>query len=260
MARVKITEAVFGRNSESFVLALDGASVQVNVAGGSAATVYQDASSGTTIPNPLTSTNGRLPGYVVEGSYELVVTYGGTTYPAVPFEARAAYPAAPSGSTTVFTNDGAGNVAWADPNSIVGAAPWLVQVVPYLSPATQTNWSSRVVSANQLSNGYMSTNPPHSQNAEIGWDVILGAGTWTVDVMYASGANGGITTVSLDGLSIGTFDQYESSGTFNKVGTIPGVSVATTGKKRLLLKQATKNPSSSAYAGAVSLVQMRRTS
>lgn len=79
MARVEISETVTrsatlpGRG----LVPGSGISVQVNVRGGGAATVYQAATGGTTRSNPLTTdSSGRIEGYVEEGSYDLVVSPG----------------------------------------------------------------------------------------------------------------------------------------------------------------------------------------
>lgn len=256
MARVKITEAVLGRNSEGFLLGLDGASVQINVAGGSAATVYEDASSGTTITNPVTSDNGRLPGYLNEGRYEQVVTYGGTTYDPVPFEARAGYPTPPASSISILANDGSGTVSWEDTNSIVGAAPWQIDINVFMPPATNVNWTgfstgSMIMGCYRLSSG--------AQNDEIGWDVVLAKGTWTISLLHAKANNAGIYTVSLDGVTVDTIDAYASATTYDNVSSISGYDVASTGRKRLLLKMATKNASSAGYYGYLQSVSLRRT-
>ena len=82
MARVEIQETVQYRDGE----AVDGASVQVNVRGGGAATVYAAASGGTTKTNPLTTDNGRVEGYLEEGSYDLVISGTGITSYTQPIE------------------------------------------------------------------------------------------------------------------------------------------------------------------------------
>lgn len=56
--------------------AIAGASVQVNIRGGSAATVYAAETGGTTLTNPLTTDSaGRIEGWLNEGSYDLVVSH-----------------------------------------------------------------------------------------------------------------------------------------------------------------------------------------
>lgn len=110
MARVEISEAV----QDTAGNALSGASVQVNVRStGSAATLYEGETGGTTVGNPRTTgTNGRVEAWVDEGSYNLVVSKSGYTSYTQPFEAVVAGTqnpdvilAAPSGSAaTDMTN------------------------------------------------------------------------------------------------------------------------------------------------------------
>lgn len=137
------------------------------------------------------------------------------------------------------------------------AEPWLIEVNPFLTPATQTNWSELLKDDSQLMNGYLRSTG--AQNAEIGWDVLLSAGTWTFSLLAIGVSDGGIATVSLDGNSIGTIDTYSKEVAYNLLKTITGATVATTGKKRLLLKMATKNASSTAYRCDISAVGLRRT-
>jgi microcystin-dependent protein len=86
MARVEIP-IVVQKPSATVVggavnLAVSGASVQVNIRGGGPATVYAGETGATTVANPLTTTTeGRIDGWLDEGSYNLVVSGSGiTTY------------------------------------------------------------------------------------------------------------------------------------------------------------------------------------
>lgn len=257
MPRVKITEAVFGREDTGVAVLLDGASVQVDVSGGGAATVYESDSGGTTITNPLTSDNGVLPGYLVEGSYTLTVTYDGVTGDPVPFEARAAYPSGAADGDVLSYDSGTGEVEWANPGELAGSLPWLIDINPFVTAHTQTNWSTMTKDDTQVMNGRVDSTG--AQNAEIGWDVVLAAGTWTVSVMSLLSTDAGIMTVSLDGSEKGTIDFYAGSGSSNSLKTITGDTVSTTGKKRLLIKMATKNASSSSYYGRISALRLLRT-
>ena len=258
MPRVKITDAVFGRQETGVAVLLDGASVLVNEAGGSAATVYEDDSSGTTLANPVTSEDGRIPGYLVEGRYELVVTYDSVTADAVPFEARAGYPSGASDGQILTWDADTEEVVWADADAITAGLPWTIDISPFLTAATQTNWSTRAVDTSQITGGLKSSTGTVADD-EIGWDVVLAAGTWTIEWLYVKGSNVGIFTVSLDGSSVGTVDGYAASTTYNSNGSITGVTVDSTGKKRLLFKMATKNASSSAYRGNLSAIRLLRT-
>lgn len=257
MSRVSINEIVAGRNSDGFLLGLNGASVQINVAGGAAATVYEADTGGATLTNPLTSSNGRVSGYLAEGSYDLIVTYQSATAAAVRFEARAAYPNGASDGQVLTWDSGTSTVEWADPTASTAAMPWTIDIDPKLTPATQTNWTTLNANTSQLTNGYASSSSV--QNDEIGWDVIMAAGTWTISILTVTGASSGIITASLDGTTVGTIDLYSASTVFNSLKTITGIAVSTSGKQRLLLKMAAKNPSSSSYAASLSAVRLLRT-
>jgi hypothetical protein len=97
-----------------------------------------------------------------------------------------------------------------------------------------------------------------AQNDEINWDVVLEAGTWDLVLHHRKSSNVGIYTVSLGGVSVGTIDGYAAAGTAGK-NTLSGITVATTGKKRLKLKMATKNASSSGYVATIEVISLRRT-
>lgn len=134
---------------------------------------------------------------------------------------------------------------------------WRVDINPLTVPSTQTNWSTLQVNTAQMTNGYLQSSG--AQNAEIGWDVTLSAGTWSLSVLGAKSSNLGIITASIDGTSIGTMDQYQAPAlTPNLLFSVVGFT-ATAGKKRLLLKMATKNASSSSYFGLISVVTLQRT-
>lgn len=86
MARVEIGEVVLS----SAGTPVSGASVQVNVRASSAATVYTTESGGGTSSNPITTDeNGRIEGWLEEGSYDLVVSGTGLTTYTQNFEAVA---------------------------------------------------------------------------------------------------------------------------------------------------------------------------
>jgi len=135
--------------------------------------------------------------------------------------------------------------------------PWIVDVNVFVTPYTQTDWSAINQSGSPIYGGQKTSTG--AQNAEIGWDITLAAGTWTCEIMFTRATNGGIITVSLDASTVGTIDTYNASGADNQLGNITGIAVAATGKTRLLLKMATKHASSSGYLGRINHVQFRRT-
>lgn len=137
--------------------------------------------------------------------------------------------------------------------------PWLIDINVYVTGITQTNFNTLSGNDTAALYGYWKQSGG-SQNDEIGWDVILAAGTWTLELIHVTSSNRGIYTASLDAGSVGTIDGYDGAGPVRNVrSTITGISVAATGKKRLLLKMATKNASSSSYFGSIQHVSLRRT-
>lgn len=60
----------------------EGASMQVNVRGGGAATVYAAETGAPTVANPLTvDGQGKVSGWVDDGSYDLAISPGGRRFP-----------------------------------------------------------------------------------------------------------------------------------------------------------------------------------
>lgn len=88
MARVELLVTV-DKIVSSNLQPVSGASVQVNVRStGSPATVYAGETGGTTVSNPLvTDANGRVNGWVDEGSYVLGISGSGITSYNQPYEA-----------------------------------------------------------------------------------------------------------------------------------------------------------------------------
>lgn len=99
-----------------------------------------------------------------------------------------------------------------------------------------------------------------SSNAanEVGWYVPLTAGTWALDVIYWQYTNSAIFTVSIDGTTVGTIDTYGAS-TANVVGTITGITVASSKMALVKFAASTKNASSTGYAVRISHIALRKT-
>lgn len=96
------------------------------------------------------------------------------------------------------------------------------------------------------------------QNDEITWDVVLAAGTWTLDLTYYRAPNRGICSVQFDSVEKGTIDLYGGLQVNTRV-QITGIVVATTAKVELKFKMATKNASSTAYYGTLNGLRLIRT-
>lgn len=138
-----------------------------------------------------------------------------------------------------------------------GEGHWLHDIDVFSTAITQTNFdtitadSTAVNAAEKTSSG--------AQNAEIGWDVVLVAGTWTFELMHFQANDNGIYSVQVDAVEKGTIDGYAAAATRNVRSSITGIVVATTAKVRITLKMATKNASSTSYFGRIQHVQLRRT-
>lgn len=142
-----------------------------------------------------------------------------------------------------------------------GYLPWLVSnACPWLGATAMTGTVSGPIA---LATGTVTApsvyNGSNAQNDEYGWDVILGAGTWTISLTHYKGSTYGIASVRLDGTTVGSVDCYNASTTWYNPASITGVSVASSGKKRLSIKIASKNASSSGYYAAIQAFALRRT-
>lgn len=92
MARVEIplvvSKATGSVSGAVASYAVSGASVLINIRGQGPATVYAGESGATTLANPLTTgAEGRIDGWVDEGSYDLVISGAGISTYSQPFEA-----------------------------------------------------------------------------------------------------------------------------------------------------------------------------
>jgi len=90
-------------------------------------------------------------------------------------------------------------------------------------------------------------NSPVAQNDQLDYYEFLSAGTWTIYVCATKGTSQGIYTLLIDDVSVGTMDFYAGSGSDNNEMNVASIAVATSGIKKISLKVATKNASSSNY-------------
>lgn len=139
--------------------------------------------------------------------------------------------------------------------------PWLIDVDVFMTPVANTNWNviSDPVSGSGVTiyNGQMNSNA--SQNAAITWNVVLAAGTWTVELLHRAWTDRGIYSVQFDTVEKGTIDGYNATDAPSTRSSVTGISVPTTAKIALTLKMATKNVSASNYRGSIQHIQLRRT-
>lgn len=166
------------------------------------------------------------------------------------------------GSTGDLLTVAAGIPSWSSRAAVMGdLLPWTIDRAAAFGGVANTNWSTFVSAAgaaNVLFNGALQSSG--AQNAEVGWDEVLGAGTWDFVLFHYSESNRGIYTLRFDGVDKGTIDGYAGTpGSMFASGSVTGITVATTAKIRVTLKMATKNASSSSYYGTISGYQLRRT-
>jgi len=101
----------------------------------------------------------------------------------------------------------------------------------------------------------------------IQYNAYLSPGTWVVTLLHHQDIDRGIYTLFVDDLStgtagttsIGTVDGYTAATTNNVSTSFTSFAVTTGGQKAIRLTMATKNASSSAYAGVISLLTLTRT-
>lgn len=139
--------------------------------------------------------------------------------------------------------------------------PWMIDIVPFLTSASHTNWNTNTANpgsgAATIMNGCRDSSG--AQNAEIHWPLVLAAGTWNFEILSRDWSDRGIYTLFFDASSKGTMDGYNASDTLNVLHSVTGITVATSGKVDVSLKMATKNASSSNYRGSIQAVRLLRT-
>jgi hypothetical protein len=134
--------------------------------------------------------------------------------------------------------------------------PWHIDIDVFMTCIGQVNFDSIPVDNSFIHGGSKFAS---AQNAEINFDIVLAAGTWTIELLYYKDSNLGIFTIQLDGTTVGTIDSYSGGFTKNNRSSITGIAVATTGKKRLRITNPTKNASATAYFLNLQHIQLRRT-
>lgn len=112
--------------------------------------------------------------------------------------------------------------------------------------------------ANSGGGNHITNASASAQNDAWAVDVVLAAGTWDFHCWVRKSTNTGIITLQQDGSDMGTVDTYAAAAAAAKV-SVTGWSVSATGKKRMNLKMATKNASSSNYVLTMFGIEFRRT-
>lgn len=108
--------------------------------------------------------------------------------------------------------------------------------------------------------GWNAAQSAGAQNEEIQYKCILAAGTYSIYLNVDKDVNRGIYTVSIDSVSAGTSDSYNSSRIANVILTLTtSLVVATSKLVTVNVKMASKNASSSAYYGTLNAIEFVRT-
>jgi hypothetical protein len=135
--------------------------------------------------------------------------------------------------------------------------PWTIFVPASHTPKSQVNWNTIVLHAAQINNFYLIAS--NTINSEIAWDLVLSAGTWTVELLIYTDAADGIYSIRFDGVEKGTVDGYSSPAAANILKSVAGIVVPITKKIELRLKIASKNPLSGDYYAHLTGVMLKRT-
>jgi hypothetical protein len=167
---------------------------------------------------------------------------------------------------------GVGEVATAaNFNNFIGPPSPRVDIDVFATSPSHVNWDTLTADASGVY-GFVKASTA-AVNNEINWDIVLGQGTWTFELMSQKTTTYGIATVqlSVDGSaftnvgsapyngSASTIDTYNASLIHNVRDRITGITIGTTGIYRLKLLMATKNASSTNFTGAIQHAAFWRT-
>ncbi len=94
---------------------------------------------------------------------------------------------------------------------------------------------------------------------KVRFKAYLAAGTYTFKMTYGKANNRGITEVLIDDVSIGTWDGYNSTQTWNHIATVTDLNVTESSIKNIDLAINGQNASSSGYFQLITLIEFYRT-
>ena len=141
-----------------------------------------------------------------------------------------------------------------------GPPQWNVQIDPILPPASQANFDTLYFSGSAYNGGYRAGPGNGVQDQSASWKVVLGAGTYSLDLIYVAWSDAGVMTWSLDDNAIGTVDGYSGGGQYNSRATLENIVVAEAGVKTLSVKVSSKADASQGFNAYLQAIQLRRTS
>ena len=121
----------------------------------------------------------------------------------------------------------------------------------------QGTWVFPVNTSQHFSSACQNSTTADGDN--ISFKVWLAKGTYSITLDYWKNNNQGIIKIDIDGTTVMTVDQYNSSATSNMQTTETGINVSTSGLKTITFKVDGKNASSSDYWGVFSAIIIRRT-
>jgi hypothetical protein len=137
--------------------------------------------------------------------------------------------------------------------------PWRIDIVPFTNTIFVQGTRAFTGPGNNTGGGTVYNNTG-ALNDEYGWDVVLGAGTWSFEGQFQRQNSGAIASLRLDGVEITTFDMYTASPTPNAIFGVAGIIVPTSGKKRLTLKATSRNAlNTTGYYMITQALSLRRT-
>jgi hypothetical protein len=163
-----------------------------------------------------------------------------------------------TGSNTFILRE---KIQWGGLQSLHG-----VEIHPNRYAVVANSWDTLTQSSSSFSGAINSS--AGTVGASLAWEVGMRDGTWRVDLCHFRGPDRGIYTVEIATLSdAGAVGSYTTLTTINGYAvaedhvrsSVTGLTVPASGRKRLRLRMATKNGSSSAYLGAFEHLALTRT-
>jgi hypothetical protein len=141
---------------------------------------------------------------------------------------------------------------------MAAAAPRRIEIVPWgFWKSTSGFTPTRGQNSGRLGGGAMYQGTP-ANGDWIEWEVLLDAGTWALDLIWARDPSLGIVDFTLGATAVGTQDMYGGAAS-NAVTTFSGIAVASAGTYALRATINGKNASSSNYYMVIQLLTLRRT-
>jgi hypothetical protein len=133
-----------------------------------------------------------------------------------------------------------------------------ITILPWHNSAvTQGTWLIGL-DPNEICNCYFYNNTP-AQNDQADYKVYLAAGTYFFVIVGYGDTHNAILTLLVDGVSVGTVDQYWAVPINNHIQGIDGIVIAAAGLKTISIKAATRNPSSDNWYLTASTMVLFRT-